>query len=107
MARMKMHRADAYKSARWPTKIICYAHSFAWSRTVDGSGLLDDRASNCQDLWISQGPALFLPVRFGVACYKAVPSGRSLDSLASNERALVRSELEQATAEFRAAGGTY
>jgi hypothetical protein len=36
-----------------------------------------------------------------------VPFGRALDSLASNELPLVRSELEQATAEFRAADGTY
>jgi SAM-dependent methyltransferase len=36
-----------------------------------------------------------------------VPFGRALDSLASNERALVRSDLEQAAAEFRAADGTY
>ena len=93
MARMKMHGADARHSAL--------------SRTVDGSGLLDDRASNCQDLWISQGPASFLPVRFGVVCWKPVPSGRALDGLASYERALVRSDLEQATAEFRAAEGTY
>ena len=36
-----------------------------------------------------------------------VPFGRALDHLADDEMALVRSELEQATAEFRAADGTY
>lgn len=36
-----------------------------------------------------------------------VPFGRTVDGLASNELALVRSELEQATAEFPAADGTY
>jgi hypothetical protein len=36
-----------------------------------------------------------------------VPFGQALDGLASNELAPVRSELEQATAEFRAADGTY
>jgi len=36
-----------------------------------------------------------------------VPFGRAMDSLASNELPRVRSELEQATAEFRAADGTY
>ena len=36
-----------------------------------------------------------------------LPFGRALDSLATNERALARTELEQATAEFRATDGTY
>ncbi len=36
-----------------------------------------------------------------------VPFGRALDSLASSELGIVRSELEQATAEFRAADGSY
>ena len=36
-----------------------------------------------------------------------VPFGRALDHLAGGELALVRGELEQATAEFRAADGTY
>jgi SAM-dependent methyltransferase len=36
-----------------------------------------------------------------------VPFGRALDSLASDELAIVRGELEEATAEFRAADGTY
>ena len=36
-----------------------------------------------------------------------VPFGRARDHLAQDELALVRSELEQATAEFRAADGTY
>lgn len=36
-----------------------------------------------------------------------VPFGRALEGLASGELALVRNELEQATAEFRAADGTY
>lgn len=36
-----------------------------------------------------------------------VPFGQALDTLAGNETALVRGELEQATAEFRAADGTY
>jgi SAM-dependent methyltransferase len=36
-----------------------------------------------------------------------VPFGRALDSLAGHELEIVRSELEQATAEFRAADGTY
>ena len=36
-----------------------------------------------------------------------VPFGQALDSLASDELALVRGELEQALAEFRAADGTY
>lgn len=36
-----------------------------------------------------------------------VPFGQALEALASDELALVRSELEQATAEVRAADGTY
>jgi hypothetical protein len=36
-----------------------------------------------------------------------VPFGRALDAVPSDELALDRSELEQATAEFRAADGTY
>jgi SAM-dependent methyltransferase len=36
-----------------------------------------------------------------------VPFGRALDGLASDELALIRKELEQATAEFRAADGSY
>ena len=36
-----------------------------------------------------------------------VPFGRALDSLAGRELEIVRRELEQATAEFRAADGTY
>jgi SAM-dependent methyltransferase len=36
-----------------------------------------------------------------------VPFGRAIDSLAGHELELVRSELEQETAEFRAADGTY
>jgi hypothetical protein len=36
-----------------------------------------------------------------------VPFGRALDGLISDEAALVRSELEQATAEFRSADGSY
>ena len=36
-----------------------------------------------------------------------VPFGRAVDSLADDELALVRGELEQATAEFGAADGTY
>lgn len=36
-----------------------------------------------------------------------VPFGRAQDSLPSSELEIVRSELEQATAEFRAADGTY
>ena len=36
-----------------------------------------------------------------------VPFGRALDALAGDELALVRSELEQATAKFRAADGSY
>jgi hypothetical protein len=36
-----------------------------------------------------------------------VPFGRALDSLASSEPQIVGSELEQATAEFRTADGTY
>jgi SAM-dependent methyltransferase len=36
-----------------------------------------------------------------------VPFGRALDGVVGNELALVRSELEQVTAEFRAADGTY
>jgi methyltransferase family protein len=36
-----------------------------------------------------------------------VPLDRALDHLAEDELALVRSELEQATAEFRAVDGTY
>jgi SAM-dependent methyltransferase len=36
-----------------------------------------------------------------------VPFGRGMDSLAGSELEIVRSELEQATAEFRAADGTY
>ena len=36
-----------------------------------------------------------------------VPFGRALDSLADDELTLVHGELEQATAEFRAADGTY
>ena len=36
-----------------------------------------------------------------------VPFGRALDSLAGRELDIVRRELEQATAEFRAADGTY
>jgi hypothetical protein len=36
-----------------------------------------------------------------------VPFGRALDSLAGSELEAVRSELEQETAEFRAADGTY
>jgi SAM-dependent methyltransferase len=36
-----------------------------------------------------------------------VPFGRALDGLASHELALIRGELEQVTAEFRSADGTY
>jgi SAM-dependent methyltransferase len=36
-----------------------------------------------------------------------VPFGQALEALAGDELALVRGELEQATAEFRAADGTY
>jgi SAM-dependent methyltransferase len=36
-----------------------------------------------------------------------VPFGRAIDSLASNELEIVRTALEHATAEFRAADGTY
>jgi SAM-dependent methyltransferase len=36
-----------------------------------------------------------------------VPFGRALDGLAGDELALIRSELAEATAEFRAADGTY
>lgn len=36
-----------------------------------------------------------------------VPFGRALDSLADSELGAVRSELEQETADFRAADGTY
>jgi SAM-dependent methyltransferase len=36
-----------------------------------------------------------------------VPFGRALDSLTSQEAALVRGELEQATAEYRSAEGSY
>jgi hypothetical protein len=36
-----------------------------------------------------------------------VPFGAALETLADDELALVRSELEQATAEVRAADGTY
>jgi hypothetical protein len=36
-----------------------------------------------------------------------VPFGRAKDSLASSELEIVRSELEQETAEFRTADGTY
>jgi hypothetical protein len=36
-----------------------------------------------------------------------VPFGRALEALAGEELALVRRELEQATAEVRAADGTY
>ena len=46
------------------------------------------------------------PAAVWAAISAPVPFGRALDSLASDELALVRSELEQATAEFRAADGS-